>query len=80
MGKNVRPQTIEFCYNKSLLIVEQSNLYCKQKGIVFEPITIDKVKNFAGLNILMGIKKNYLLTAITGILMRNYTIIMYVLS
>ena len=39
------------------LIVEQSNLYCKQKGIVSESITIDEVKKFLSLNILMGIKK-----------------------
>lgn len=42
------------------LIVEQSNLYCKQKGIVFEPITIDEVKKFLGLNTSMGIKKSTL--------------------
>ena len=39
------------------LIAEQSNLYCKQKGIACEPITIDEVKKFLGLNILIGIKK-----------------------
>lgn len=39
------------------LIVEQSNLYCKQKGIVFEAITSDEIKKFIGLNMIMGIKR-----------------------
>lgn len=38
-------------------IVEQSNLYCKQKGISFDAITSEEIKKFLGLNIAMGIKR-----------------------
>jgi len=39
------------------LIVEQSNLYCKQKGTKFETITIDEIKKLLGLNLMKGIKR-----------------------
>lgn len=38
-------------------IVEQSNLYCKQKGISFDAITSEEIKKFLGLNIAIGIKR-----------------------
>ena len=47
-----------FSENLIDIIVEQSNVYCTQKNLKFEPITSDEIKKFFGLNIIMGIKRS----------------------
>lgn len=55
------PGDVFLCLFSEKLIdtmVEQSNLYCTQKGIKFDPFTNQEVKNFLGLNLMMGVKRS----------------------